>query len=293
MRFRQLEEAFAAFRRDHASRFGAALAFYIVLSIAPVAVIAIGVAARIFGRHAAEGVIFRQIVNTLGPVTASAVEEMVKNAAAPRAGFIATALSLATVAFGLIGIYTQIEDALTTIWREARTEVVPATMPARLRTFALVVAVVCLLLIIVCADAAIAITGKYAGHHLIGGEPLWQAVQLTVSVTVLAIVFASVFRQIPVTKVPWRDALPGAALTAAFFVIGKFALGLYLGKAAVGSSYGAAGSLVVVLLWAYWSAQIFFFGLELTHVYAARDPAVRSTRKPVQNRTVTMAGSAP
>ena len=277
MHFEQLEEAFSAFRRDHASRFGAALAFYMVLSIAPIAVIAIGVAAMIFGRRAAEGVIFHQIAGTLGPATERAVEEMVKNAAAPRVGFIATALGLVTLLFGLMGIYEQIEDALNTIWKvePVQTDSVSAKLVARIRAIALVLGVGCLLLVIVSADTAIAITGKYAAHHLPGGEPLWQAVQLIVSVVVLTILFAIMFRHIPITKVPWRDVLPGAAFTALLFVIGKFALGLYLGKAAVGSSYGAAGSLVVVLLWAYWSAQIFFVGLEFTHVYAVRDPELR------------------
>jgi membrane protein len=276
MHFQQLEQAFSAFRRDHASRFGAALAFYIVLSIAPIAVIAIAVAAMIFGRHAAEGVIFPQIASTLGPATANAVEEMVKNAAAPRAGFIATGLGLVTLAFGLMGIYEQIKDALRTIWKVERTKTYGAwaKLVARVRTIALVLGVACLLFVIVSADAAIAITGKYAANHLRGGEPLWQVLQLIVSVVVLTILSATMFRYIPIAKVPWHDVFPGAAFTAALFVIGKFALGLYLRKAAVGSSYGAAGSFVVVLLWAYWSAQIFFFGLEFTHVYAARDPGL-------------------
>ncbi|HEY8134036.1 MAG TPA: YihY/virulence factor BrkB family protein [Thermoanaerobaculia bacterium] len=267
MHFEQLEEALSAFRTDHASRFGAALAFYIVLSIAPLAVIAVAVAGILFGR-AAEGLIFHQIAGTLGPATAGAIEEMVKSAGAPRVGFIATALGLVTLVFGLIGIYAQIDDALNTIWKVAQADGGRAPLLARIRAFALVLAVGCLLFVIVSADAAIAITGKYAASHLLGGELLWQAVQLTVSVIVLTILFAAVFRHIPIKKVFWSDVLPGAAFTAVLFVIGKFALGLYLGKAAVGSGYGAAGSLVVVLLWAYWSAQIFFFGLEFTHVYA-------------------------
>ncbi|MDQ6801782.1 MAG: YihY/virulence factor BrkB family protein [Acidobacteriota bacterium] len=273
MHYRQLEAAFSAFRRDRASRFGAALAFYIVLSIAPLAVIGIGVAALIFGRHAAEGVIFPQIASTLGPATASAVEDMVKNAAAPKVGFIASALGLVTLFFGLMGIYEQIKDALRTIWKVERAKTVGfwATVVARVRAMALVLGVACLLFVVISADAAIAITGKYAGHHLLGGEALWQGVQLLVSVAVLTVLFAIVFRYIPIARVPWRDVVPGAVFTALLFVVGKFALGLYLGKAAVGSSYGAAGSFVVVLLWAYWSAQIFFFGLEFTHVYAERD----------------------
>jgi len=270
MHFDQLGAAFSAFRRDHASRFGAALAFYIVLSIAPIAVIAIAVAGSMFGRHAAEGVIFHQIAGTLGAATESAVEEMVKSAALPRVGFIATALGLVTLVFGLLGIYEQVEDALNTIWK---VDPEPARrlhvkLAARVRAIALVFGVGSLLFIIVSADAAVAITGKYAANHLLGGEALWQAAQLIVSAAVLTVLFAIMFRYIPLTRLPWSDVIPGATFTALLFVIGKFALGLYLGKAAVGSSYGAAGSLVVVLLWAYWSAQIFFFGLEFTHVYA-------------------------
>jgi membrane protein len=272
MHFDQLGEAFSAFRRDHASRFGAALAFYIVLSIAPLAVIAIAGAGMMFGRHAAEGVIFHRITGALDPATGAAVQQMVKNAAAPRAGFVATALSLATLVFGLIGIYEQIDDALNTIWKveSVHTKSARANVIARIRAIMLVLGVGCLLFVIVSADAAIAITGKYAAHHLHGGEPLWQGVQLLVSAAVLTVLFATMFRYIPNTRSPWRAVLPGAAFTAFLFVIGKFALGLYLGKAAVGSSYGAAGSIVVVLLWAYWTAQIFFFGLEFTHVYAGR-----------------------
>ena len=124
------------------------------------------------------------------------------------------------------------------------------------------------------ADAAIAMTGRYAATRLAGGEVLWQAAQLLLSTLVLTALFAAVFRHLPQAHVTWRDVRLGAAVTAILFVIGKFALGIYLGKAAVGSAFGAAGSIVVVLLWSYWSAQIFFLGLEFTHVYSQeRDPA--------------------
>jgi len=268
MHFGQLAEAFAAFRRDQASRFGAALAFYIALSIAPIAVIAIAGAGMIFGRHAAEGAIFHQITGSLGPAADSAVEEIVRSAARPRVGLVAAALSLVTLGFGLLGIYNQIEDALNTIWKITKRE--RASALDRIRAIAVVLGIGLVLFVIVAADAAIAISGKYASHHLFGGVPLWQAIQLFVSATVLMLLFTILFRRIPATRASWRDAFPPAAFTALLFVIGKFALGLYLSKAAVGSSYGAAGSLVVILLWAYWSAQIFFFGLEFTHVYATR-----------------------
>ena len=120
-------------------------------------------------------------------------------------------------------------------------------------------------------------TGRFAELHLQGGEALWHLVQLSVSSVVLSVLFGALFRYLPKRHVRWRDVLPGAVVTALLFVFGKFLLGLYLGKAAVGSRYGPAGSVVVVMVWAYWSAQIFFFGLELTHQYSdEHDPALQA-----------------
>src|SRR5437764_15127076 len=147
MHFEQLEEAFSAFRRDHASRFGAALAFYIALSIAPIAVIAIAAAGLIFGNRAAERAIFHQIAGTLGPATESAVVQMVRNAAVPHVGFVATGLGRVTLVFGLLGIYNQIEDALNTIWKVGPTQAARrrGDAIARIRAVALVLGVGCLL----------------------------------------------------------------------------------------------------------------------------------------------------
>jgi membrane protein len=276
--FDELRKALSAFRRDDASRFAAALAFYVALSIAPIAVIAIGVAATIFGRDAGRE-IFRRLTDTFGPATATAVREIVRNAAVQHAGFVATTLGLITLLFGLFGIHEQVDSALNTIWKVNRARIrgfFPIVV-ATIRTIAIELGIGLLLFVIVSADAAIAVTGKYAARHLRGGEPLWQALQLIASVIVLTALFAIMFRYIPVMKVRWRDVRTGAAFTAFLFVVGKFALGLYLGKAAVGSAYGAAGAFVVVLIWAYWSALIFFFGLEYTHVYSNKDVAADPT----------------
>jgi len=266
----------AAFKRHKASRFGAALAFYIVFSIAPTLLIAIAVLGRLFGRQYAEHEILDRIGVSFGSSAGMAIAAMIKDAAPLRAGWLATTLGLMTLYFGLSGVYRQIDDALQTIWREKPKNDV-ATIPAlrkRLSSMILVIAVGGVVLLSVIADTAIAVTGRYAASRLVGGELLWQATQLLLSTLVLTVLFAAVFRHLPETRVMWRDVGLGAAVTAVLFVIGKFALGIYLGKAAVGSAFGAAGSIVVVLLWSYWSAQIFFLGLEFTHVYAQeRDPA--------------------
>ncbi len=266
---------FAAFRRHNASRFGAALAFYIVLSIAPTLLIAIAVAGRLFGEQQAQREILDTINGSLGSATGVAIAAMLKDAR-PRVGWLATVLGLMTLHFGLMGIYRQIDDALQTIWRDKPDEDIGTgkTLERRFASMLLVIAVGAVVLFSVLADATIAVTGKYAASRLVGGEWLWQAAQLLVSTLVLTALFAAVFRYLPQARVPWQEVRLGAAVTAVLFVLGKFALAIYLGKAAVGSAFGAAGSMVVVLLWAFWSAQILFFGLEFTHVYAQeREPA--------------------
>ena len=260
----------AAFRSHNASRFGAALAFYIVFSIAPTLLIAIAIAGTLIGRPQAERQIVDPVAASFGSAAAVAITSMIKDAAPHRAGWLATVLALMTLYFGLAGIYRQIDDALRTIWPQKEEKDV-GTMRAlqkKVTAMLLVVAVGAVVLISVIADAAIALTGRYAAARLVGGELLWHATQLLVSTLVLTVLFGAVFRYLPQAPVKWRDVRLGAAVTAVLFVIGKFALGIYLGKAAVGSRFGAAGSIVVVLLWSYWSAQIFFFGLEFTHVYA-------------------------
>jgi membrane protein len=265
----------AAFRSHNASRFGAALAFYIVFTIAPMLLIAIAVAGSLFGRPWAERAILERIGGSFGSAAGIAIAAMIKDAAPRRAGWLATTLGITTLLFGLGGVYRQVEDALRTIWRQ-KPEADFGWMHAlrrRLASMLLVGAVGAVVLFSVLADAAIAVTGKIAAERLVGGELPWHAAQLFVSTLVLTALFAGVFRYLAQVEVTWHDVGLSAAVTAVLFVIGKFMLGLYLGKAAVGSAFGAAGSIVVVLLWAYWSAQIFFFGLEFTHVYAGERSA--------------------
>lgn len=256
----------AAFRRHNASRFAAALAFYVVFSLAPTLLIAIAVAGRLFGHQVAEREILAGIGGSLGSAAGAAITAMIEDAGSARGGWLATTLVLMTLYFGVTGVYRQVDDAIRTIW-----DLAPDGARAfrkRLASMLLVTAAGGVMLLSIVADAAIAVTGRYAAARLIGGELLWHATQVLVSTLVLTALFGAVFRYLVRGRLTWRDVRVGAVLTAVLFVLGKLALGIYLGKAAVGSAFGAAGSIVVVLLWSYWSAQIFFFGLELTHVYA-------------------------
>lgn len=266
----------AAFNRDNASRFGAAMAFYLVFSIVPVVLITIAVAGRVFGRELDALEISNSLAGTFGSAAGAAIAVMVEEAAARPAGWIASILALSSLYFGLSGIYRQIDDALRTIWRKEHTEDRPAPPEKKFASMLLVAATGTVMLLSAGADAAIAATGRYASSRLIGGELLWHAAQLLASTLVLSFLFAVVFRYLPQARISWQRVRVGAVVTAVLFVIGKFGLGFYLGKAAVGTAFGAAGSIVVVLLWAYWSSQIFFFGLEFTHIYARQRPQAPS-----------------
>ena len=268
--FNLFKQAFTEFGDDKAQRLGAALAYYTIFSLAPLLLIAIAIAGMVFGREAAQGQIFGQLRGVFGPQAAAGVQEMVKSAAKPKSGTIATVIGIVTLLFGAAGVFGQLRDALNTIWNvePKKASGFMVILKDRFLSFAMVLGTGFLLLVSLVIDSGVAAAGHFVGSRLPGGEALWQGVQLVVSLGVVTLLFALIFRFLPDVHPTWRDVWLGAAFTAVLFVVGKFALGLYLGKSAVGSSYGAAGSLVVLLLWVYYSAQILFFGAEFTQVYA-------------------------
>ena len=267
--FTLFRETFTRFSAHKAPRLGAALSYYTLFSIAPLLLIAIAIAGIIFGREAIQGQIVGELRGVLGPNAASTIQEMVKNAAKPKSGTIATIIGIVTLLFGAGGVFTQLKDALNTIWdvEPKKSGGVMAAIREKFLSMAMVLGVGFLLLVSLVIDAVISAMGKFASGHLPGGEALWQTLQLIVSFGVVTVLFAMIFRFLPDARVAWRGVWIGAVFTAFLFVLGKYGLSIYLGKAAVGSSFGAAGSLVVVLVWVYWSAQILLFGAEFTHVY--------------------------
>lgn len=264
------KQTFTEFSEDKVPRLGAALAYYTIFSIAPLLLIAIAIAGVAFGKAEAQRQIVQQLNGAMGPASAHAIEEMLANAAKPKSGIIAGIIGVITLLMGASGVFGQLKDALNTIWdvKPDKKGGVMKMIKDRFLSFAMVAGVGFLLLVSLVLDTAIAAMGSYAAHHMVGGEALWQAVQLVFSFCVITVLMAMIFRFLPDLKIEWRDVWLGAALTSLLFVIGKFALGIYFGKSAVGSSYGAAGSLVIVLLWVYYSAQILLFGAEFTQVYA-------------------------
>ena len=279
--FTLFKQAFTEFGQDKVPRLGAALAYYTIFSLAPLLLIVIAIAGLAFGHDAAQNKIFEQLRGALGPTTASSVQEMVKNAAKPKAGTVATIIGVVTLILGASGVFGQLKDALNTIWdvEPKKGGGVMTLIKDRFLSFAMVFGIGFLLLVSLVIDTAIAAMGKYATNHLPGGEALWHGVELAFSFCVITVLMAMIFRLLPDLKIEWHDVWLGAALTSLLFVLGKFALGIYFAKSAVGSSFGAAGSLVIVLLWVYYSAQILLFGAEFTQVYARSHGSLKQEAK--------------
>jgi membrane protein len=263
-------QTFREWREDKAPQLGAALAFYTALSIAPLLVITLGVVAFFLGTEAAGGQVTQQLRALVGEEGGNAIEDMIANANKPTEGAVATMLSVVTLLFGASGVFGQLQTALNTIW-----EVKPKPgrgiwgfVRDRFLSFTMVMGMAFLLLVSLVITASIASLGSFFGNSQDSLKWIAQAINFVVSFGVITLLFALMFKLLPDVKMAWRDVWLGAMLTAALFTIGKFAIGQYLGQSSMASSYGVAGSFVVLLVWVYYSAQILFFGAELTQVYA-------------------------
>lgn len=272
---------------DMAGSMAAAVAYYTAFSIAPLLVITLGVAGLVLGEDAGGG-LFAAIEGLVGEPGAGAVRSMVEAAASrPRAGALATALGALTMLLGASGVFGQLQVALNLVWKVATKPSAGwgAVLRQRLLSFGMVAVVGFLLLVSLVASAALAAAGTWLAASLPGGKLLWSLVNGLLSFAVTAGLFAALFKLLPDVRLRWRDVAMGGAVTAALFTLGKAAIGAYLGRSGVASSYGAAGAVIVLLLWVYYSAQILLFGAELTRVLVTRDG--RSPR-PKEGATLTL-----
>jgi membrane protein len=282
-----LGEVLSEWSEDRAPRLGAALAYYALFSLAPILVIAI--AGLAFDRRAVERHVLDQVSGLVGVQGAEAVRAMLESAAAhPTGGLAAAVVGLAALAFGATGAFAELQDALNTIWhvkpRPGRG--LPGLLRDRFLSFAMVLAIGFLLLVALMVSAALAALAPLLSA-VVPADVL-HAVDAVVSLGVITALFAMMFKVLPDVEVAWCDVWLGAAVTALLFVVGKVAIGFYLGRVGVASAYGAAGSLVVVLVWVYYAAQILFFGAELTAAGAA-PPAARLSRSPPDDPVVRAA----
>ncbi len=263
-----LRETFREWNDDKVPRLGAALAFWSMLSIGPLLLIVISMAGIAFGRDAVSGYVFAEIRRLVGDVGAQAIQTIIAGSRNAPAGVLATVIGFLVLIVSATGFFAQLQDALNTIWNvegRPRGDIL-SFVKKRFLSFTMILGIGFLLLMALVVSAGI----SAVAHMFAGSAPslLMHLLNLVVSFAVITLLFAMIFKVLPDVDIRWRDVWVGSAITALLFSIGKYFIGLYLGRSAFSSTYGAAGSLIVVLLWIYYSAQIFFIGAEFTQVYA-------------------------
>ena len=269
---------------DYAASMGAALAYYAIFSMAPLLVISIALAALVFGHEAAQTEIMEQLQALVGPEGAQAAQSMLASAQSPKSGAIATVLSIIMLLIGATTVFGEIESDLNRVWKApVRTKTgLWGLLRSRVLSLGLVVSVGFVLLVSLIVSAALAAFGKFWSGWFGGVEALLQIANLVLSIAVFTVLFGLMYKVLPRKPIAWRDVWIGAGITALLFSLGKFLIGLYIGRSAIASAYGAAGAVLVLLIWAYYSAQIFLLGAEFTRAYAERYGSWKGRSKQAQ-----------
>ncbi len=257
--------------QDFAQSMGAALAFYTIFSIAPLLLIVISVAGIVFGKEAAYSEMFAQLQGMLGTAGASAVRELLESADRPAESVVATLFGIVLLFIGATSVFAELQDALNRIWRapqRVHSSGLWGILRARLLSFGMILGIGFLLIVSLAFSAVLAALGKWWSPIYSGWGGLANSVEISLSALLVTAVFAMIYKTMPRVTVAWSDVWVGAAVTAVLFLGGKFLIGVYIGRSGITSSFGAAASLIVVLLWVYYSAQIFLFGAEFTWAYS-------------------------
>ena len=271
-----LKETLREWREDGANRLAAALAYYTTFSLAPLLVLVIAIAGLVGGQEAAQTQTMAQVQDLLGAEGREFVEGMIESASRPETGLTATVIGAATLLFGALGVFGELQNSLNTIWevkpKPAKNWVdgVKRFVLRRLLSFTMVLGIGFLLLASLVISAVVSALGEYIGSRWPMADFWLGLINFIVSFLVVTFLFAMMFKFLPEIKIAWKDVWLGAAVTSVLFSLGKFLIGLYLGRSEVGNTFGAAGSLAILLIWVYYSAQILFFGAEFTQVYANR-----------------------
>jgi membrane protein len=259
---------------------GAALAFYTLFSMTPILLLAIVVAGYFFGAEAAQGEIVAQVQGLVGPNGAKAIQALLAAARDPASGLVATLIASVLLLVGATSVFAELKDSLDELWGidKPRQSAFSVILRTRLLSFGMVLVLAFLLLVSLIVSAALAVLERYAGGVLGSFAAVLATTSSLISFGVIACMFAIIYKTLPDAPLTWRDVWIGAAFTAGLFSLGKYAIGLYLGNSGVASSFGAAGSLIALLLWVYYSAQIFFLGAEFTRHYALRFGSLQHER---------------
>ena len=268
-----LTASFGEWGRHKAPRLGAALAFYTLLSIAPLLLVLVSIVGLVLGHQRAEADIIAQVQALVGTQGAAAAQALLEGSRNTTHGIIATAFGLVTLLFGASGVLIELRDALNTIWDVPTPEVgglkkISSSITERLFSFALVLAIGFILVVSLAVSAWISAVGAWSAAILPAHEVILHALNFVVSFLIISGLFSAIYKFLPDVRIEWQDVVLGGAATSVLFTIGKLALGIYLGKASFASTYGAAASIVVLIVWVYYSGQIFFLGAEFTKTFA-------------------------
>jgi membrane protein len=264
-----LKSAVNCFIEDEALTRGAAIAFYTATSLAPVLLIVIAIAGLVYGQEAAQGAITSQLGDLMGRQTAELLQTAVASAKSKSSGILAAALGIVTLIVTASGVFGEMQAALNKVWKaEPKGSTVGRLVRARAKSLGLVAALGFLLMVSLAVSAALTAFENQINAAVQFGGVLLSVLNVLVSLALIAFLFAAVFKVLPDCDLEWRDVVVGAIITALLFIAGKSLIGWYIGSSAVASTYGAAGGLIVLLLWVYYTSQIFLFGAELTRAYA-------------------------
>ena len=280
---------------DYAPSMGAAISYYTVFSLAPLLVLVVAMAGAVFGREAVQGQIVAQLSGLMGKQGASVVQTVLANASDTDKGLIAGLISFAILIVGATTVFAELQSALDRIWHvpEAKKPTgIVAILRARLLSFGLILGLVFLLMISLAVSAGVAAFGAWAGGVLPKSAVLLEIVNLLASLGVATLLFAMIYKLMPSTHIAWRDVWVGAITTAVLFEVGRLLIGLYIGKSGITESFAAAGSLVVLLAWVYYGAQIFLLGAEFTKVYADEHGSLAAA-KAIEKTAQTAVAGAP
>lgn len=279
-----LRQTVFSFIEDGALSRGAAIAFYTVTSIAPVLLIVIAIAGLAFGREAAQNAVSLQLSGLMGQQTADILQSAVASASGKSPSILATIIGIASLVVTASGVFSEMQSALNVVWKvESKATTLSRLLRTRAIGFGLVAALGFLLIVSLAVSAGLAAFGDYLDSIAPIGKFVLKILNFTFSLALLAVLFAAIYKVLPDRRLQWRDVIIGAFVTAVLFTVGKTLIGWYLGSSAIGSSYGAAGGLIVLLLWVYYSVQVFLLGAEFTKIYANRQGSKK--RYPVSGKT--------
>ncbi|XZN96696.1 MAG: YihY/virulence factor BrkB family protein [Microcoleus sp.] len=267
-----LKQTFTEWQEDKAPTLAAALAYYTVFSLAPLLIIVIAIAGLVFGADAAQGQIVTQLQSLIGKDGAQTVQDLIVKASEPKSGMIATLVGVATLLWGASNVFTNLKEALNTIWNVSPPpgRGIWGFFQDRILSFAMILGIGFLLLVSLVISALLAAVSYWLNGLLHLPVGIWQIVDFAISFGVVTLLFALIYKLLPDVDLAWNDVWIGSAITSVLFTIGKSLIGIYLGGSGVASTYGAAGSFVIILLWINYSAQILFLGAEFTQVWANR-----------------------